>query len=1401
MWMRAQSIFKTVDDYIKISLSKGSSDILLDQLMTLLRKDHALFIDLLNSKKSMVHRSKLDKSSETVELESGETIKIDEGLKSEAIIVSDLFNCNEFDALELVITGELQMQRFPFLSRGLCAVVCYYDSHRFITAALKALAEFRVDEDAEKSPELHEHLNRLLSDNTLIKRLIEILQNKSVQSELQCLHQPHVNGLGGPRHQEILRELIEETLENCSKTLYLICSSWRLEIAPPFLNELFVPLKKLQPATPFRSTYVSLWISSLILISPHNLQNMRCARDLLMAFYNEVMLEDWQDSCLQASLQFAVVVSYNWLNVRQHMQEVLGGFTIKEDDLLEKAVDGLAFQFIRKCIVAVPKFKENLMAFAMVDTLIKNFIAHFGNQVILLQHVGETELQYVEDMLECGQLHRPRLHFENLIRCIADLYDGDAQHLNSLSLQFCCSEREELVKFLKNGRRLISPVLQVAYLDMLKSICKCRDSACFIFGLVSHNALSTAEENTLCWDHFWRALHDYLAVFKQVKVRTSGIMRLTPGQCDSIQQIPQTELAGLVAWIQLAETVVKNDPLSRRHFRDNGSWSCIETTVNLVTSGIPIVLKGALFRFLAAMAIDEYGALKIWATLLSFSVLSEKNSGKLIGLQVELETRECSMKCYDSSLGFLHLIKALLLYTKNVDTRHLLYYLQFIVKSVISQFADRSYESVAQMWNLCSVACDALYNFLHRYAITAESILNAEPQIVVLTQIVNDSPAFRSLAAVLCTGVDYLKNLCPRSTDHEKAVLSVLRLLDVCVSLHAPLADAVRATDSSIIISTLDSLFLSTSNINGSSTIVTTVAAYLVQFELFPKHAYHIMSILRELCGCHPSLQPRLVQSLSPLAVELIESCARLTSVKMFEIEASSLDAPYYHGVDKLSTQKLRGETVRLFLEVLSSSVESNPNSTNLAYFFCGFKMSDLASPVGETSGELHLVDLLMEMASSNAPLSLPFSALFEPTLRFILRLVSGNSDFSAAVLKFFRSNYDLVYRLVSSPLFMDVNDVNNKDEYAVWKNLRITIQGLVLHVSAIELSLLLRSRHYSQSERYIHLMLSQRTEMGGETSSSTPSYSNKVGFGYTPNDRRTEEEWPTLWKLLRTKIDITEAEIPPMEMLNNKKLQNILSLCLRPTAANVQQCDIEHLDWLLHREFSVVIDETELGLQPEFSSGIHQDANHVLHYCISYNLKTSAEASLRQLVSGWLSFVNVLTIFCPVPFFTFDAQHQYLLDAFYLLINYASDIQMDAKLSSAVSQCLLRLTASICMLLQSLVENINAFRSAITDVVDVLIRFLIQPDKRSMQTKLDLYTCISLILNYSSKPLTFKSTEQKEILRCDDDFFLGTVYTNIIQQDVLRAAVIKYGYELVSVLSKDICDSPHKLRVSKYVF
>lgn len=83
------------------------------------------------------------------------------------------------------------------------------------------------------------------------------------------------------------------------------------------------------------------------------------------------------------------------------------------------------------------------------------------------------------------------------------------------------------------------------------------------------------------------------------------------------------------------------------------------------------------------------------------------------------------------------------------------------------------------------------------------------------------------------------------------------------------------------------------------------------------------------------------------------------------------------------------------------------------------------------------------------------------------------------------------------------------------------------------------------------------------------------------------------------------------------------------------------------------------------------------------------------------------------------------------------------------------------------------------------------------MQTKLDLYACISLILNYSTETFVLEKEKDQAVSHSDDDFLFVSTALNVVQQDILRTVVTKYGHELISLLSKDICDSPPGLRVS----
>lgn len=57
-----------------------------------------------------------------------------------------------------------------------------------------------------------------------------------------------------------------------------------------------------------------------------------------------------------------------------------------------------------------------------------------------------------------------------------------------------------------------------------------------------------------------------------------------------------------------------------------------------------------------------------------------------------------------------------------------------------------------------------------------------------------------------------------------------------------------------------------------------------------------------------------------------------------------------------------------------------------------------------------------------------------------------------------------------------------------------------------------------------------------------------------------------------------------------------------------------------------------------------------------------------------------------------------------------------------------------------------------------------------------------------------------KKIVRSDamrsDDFLVGLTAVKAAQQDLLRTSFAKYSHDLISLFSKDICESPWELRV-----
>lgn len=86
-------------------------------------------------------------------------------------------------------------------------------------------------------------------------------------------------------------------------------------------------------------------------------------------------------------------------------------------------------------------------------------------------------------------------------------------------------------------------------------------------------------------------------------------------------------------------------------------------------------------------------------------------------------------------------------------------------------------------------------------------------------------------------------------------------------------------------------------------------------------------------------------------------------------------------------------------------------------------------------------------------------------------------------MLRFLRSHYDLIYKLSISSIFTTIDKQQHFnitcDNRSANTILRRSIQGIVLELIALELSVLIKGGHVEQPKRFIVALLSVNTNSG----------------------------------------------------------------------------------------------------------------------------------------------------------------------------------------------------------------------------------------------------------------------------------------------------------------------------------
>ncbi|KHJ80265.1 hypothetical protein OESDEN_20061, partial [Oesophagostomum dentatum] len=612
--------------------------------------------------KSPTERAKLKTNAE-IPID-GVKVAVDQSVCDETVIISDIFNLNEMDALELVLSGESQKIHFDCLNRGLIAVVCYYDVHRLLAVLLRTMLEW----DKEST---HESLRGFIEQNfvqrTVFQHLLQLQATFNVTSEFHMLSQPHVNGLGGPRHQNLLRGVIEEIRENAAEALYSLCE-WGAEHANEFLSDIYPILKGVPLAEKFSPHHLSAWICLIKLTSSHVLSQTTSASTVLSNLVKEIRNETvWSDQSVCGTVQLACAIALRALAVSPADHLNITNVEVDVDKVVDRAIKNLSMVFIRHGIIGSDSFKMCSTHVRVLDAMLKQLIALFPAKLMEIERNSEDELTWVDEMAESGQQVTPALHYENFLRCISDLYQlaNDPKtsavvkaSITELSLAYSSSGSMELCRFMERARLSHHVVHAVAYLDLLCAVCRTTQSAAFIFDVFAR--VPPNDDVHVGWDHVMSALRSYERLFRERAGPTSMFGHSIPSQQLPKPIIPPRELIGLISWINLARIVVDLDSDAAEVFLEERQWAVLDAALGVVSAPVPLSLKGALLRLIAALAKREASVMRIWNALNAHGICTFAENGALLGLQKELDERECVEEMFDTSLGFVHLLKSLL---------------------------------------------------------------------------------------------------------------------------------------------------------------------------------------------------------------------------------------------------------------------------------------------------------------------------------------------------------------------------------------------------------------------------------------------------------------------------------------------------------------------------------------------------------------------------------------------------------------------------------------------------------------------------------------------------------------------------------------------------------------------
>ncbi|XP_018377044.1 PREDICTED: nuclear pore complex protein Nup205 [Trachymyrmex cornetzi] len=1414
MWTPYKELQSLVEKYI-ISVP-DIQDPQYHELTEALRNHRQNFLTILkNPPKNMKSREEIKKGvTDGITLPGLGRQILSKELVDETLIISDMYDLNEFMALDLLCTAQLQMPHHPGLTRGLTAVLLYYDGRKALTSVLRTLVHTRighswaVDAPVALTRHITDYTNKLQEDG-LLNRVLSLLEEMDPTKEQDLLQQNRA--LGGAKHHQMVMKLYNDTRQDLADILYL----WSAQSSLPniILFRLLSILQTRQVESeageggPDKVT-LALIMAVLNAFNFSFLHSRENGEELINSMpliaerealeeLNQKLIStniNWESAGLRGVIQFALAIAMITIKTTTtHFQSQ--NITAEDEILIEAALANKAFHFMAEVLFKNNCIHQEEFYIRYFHTLISDFILLMPVKIKELRSRADESMRLIQAFQQEGIEPPMNLdnHFEYLMLMIAELYKEDPFKLN-LAMDYWChhtdtthvsapayisrlpSRQVALFKFIRLAGEILPAGLFVPYMKMIASLASSPQAARYAFNFFKPNG--TSGSATISWDHFFNSLNRYYYNLRQ---------ELPPSQDTVYRQrchpkgiMPQ-EVKGLEAVLLVVQVIAKNDEMSRVAICDHPNWKVLQSLIGLVSCAMPIPLKGVLVRTLAALARSPESSSIVWQSLEAAQFLCTiptTSSYQPRGVQTELEEIESRNEEYPLTRAMLELLDVLTDFPiprlLGVGQRNPGFdpYLHFIINTVFLRFHTRSYKNPAEKWEVAEACLKIFSKLIKQYEPTVEdfvgckvelqggesTLVNSAPGYHLMTQLHTNSELLHVILYIMDEGCNHFDTYdsFPGKKYLESCSLYCLEILERGLKMQINYMAQLTVIPVNKIMTGLSRLLLGVNPRTGKPDHMINIVKYVSYNSWLPKQAFVAVGVIHGVTN-EPGADSELLSTFT--ATSTLATNIRHGFVECLDADNILEDDDETIRVDDQSRQ-IGNCKERILLLMMHSITRPAPN---LAHYLLDFEITkDIRKTIIQQPGILgfprtclHSILGILEQSLERGR-----DKITEACYCY-LHTLAANSKTSAPVLRFLRttSNQDFVQRHLSKLPFQGPN-----------RSTELGCMSWLLKIAAIEL----RVAGGSLQTSLIHRL---------------------VGSFSQDKDQIVPSQ-----KLLMDLLHYIDFQLyleptKSWEFFDPSEIEKVQSKCSIPVAlmGGPSLIDIRKLHSLITEELTV----TQSSATATQRKLMQQEVKFILAHALKKNQTKVLSYATVKFVEGWCQTTEIL-------FSVATNQQLPVAQRQNLLLNLSHDLLQKMTSCEALSEIKTLVSGTVLMLLVNLrnsfvIQSDELLPSSPSNttmmkiILSHILQWIINAGASSQKVVTHLYAAL---LNF----LSIVGLEKSEHINAIDSMYISQLDNSLnklmpVQERSQRYATIQvinsFGNQLMDILCHN-CSGGH---------